>query len=84
MPREIEHRTQNLAADGIHLCRGRDRSLLCSDFFLLGFGHGFPQRSKAATKQAFNPQISQITQILQIINKNNSKSIGFHDLPSKN
>ena len=30
------------------------------------------QRGGAATKQAFNPQISQITQILKIINKNNS------------
>ena len=46
--------------------------------------HGFTQRGKVATKQAFSPQISQITQILQIINKNNPKSIGFHDLPSKN
>jgi hypothetical protein len=42
------------------------------------------QRGKAATKQAFNPQISQITQILLIIIKNNAKNIGFHDLPSKN
>ncbi len=42
------------------------------------------QRGKAATKQAFYPQISQITQILKIINKINSKSLGFHDLPSKN
>jgi hypothetical protein len=41
------------------------------------------QRGKAATKQAFNPQISQITQI-KITNKNNPKSIGFHYLPSKN
>jgi hypothetical protein len=42
------------------------------------------ERGKAATKQAFNPQISQITQILKRINKNKSKSIGLHDLPIKN
>ena len=51
---------------------------------LVDFNPQITQRGKAATKQAFNPQISQITQILQIINKNNSKSIGFHDLISKN
>ena len=50
----------------------------------LFFGHRYTQRGKAATKQAFNPQISQISQILLKINKNNKKSIGFHDLPSKN
>jgi hypothetical protein len=42
------------------------------------------QRRSAAAKQAFNPQISQVTQIIKIINKNNDISIGFHDLPGKN
>jgi hypothetical protein len=30
------------------------------------------QRGRAATKKAFNPQISQITRIFKMINKNNS------------
>jgi len=56
----------------------------CIDSINMFFGRRFSQRGRAATKKAFNPQISQITQIFQIINNNNSKSIGSHDLPSKN
>ena len=62
----------------------RNESIFRYSLFYNLLGHRFSQRGKAATKQAFNPQITQITQILQVINKNNSKSIGFHDLPSKN
>ena len=47
-------------------------------------GCRYTQRSKADAKQAFNPQITQITQIYKIIDKNNSQSTGFHDLANKN
>ena len=41
------------------------------------------QRGRAATKQAFYPQISQITRIVKIMNKNNSKDISFRNLLNK-
>ena len=35
---------------------------------ILFLEHRYTQRGRAATKQTFNPQISQITQIIKIIN----------------